>query len=423
MKERNDLSPALRARPVLIHHDGALGDLLLSLPAIRIIRQRAHVVHIAGRADVVRFFRDTGVVDDAMPSDHPLFLSLYGTDPDDGARTFFSSYDKVFVFTRNGESPLAESLRSIAGDVQTILTIPPDDHPDHCAVYRVRQIERIDAYARLEGGAGVNAPKTLMRRHHNRHKRQPFKLMAEKMSLFADTHTVTDTHTFFGVRRPAFSCNCAVDPSPAGSADVNLPFLTIPERAREEAREFLAGCGFDGTKPLVAIHPGSGGKRKCWPVARFIACLEHLERNAGVFPLIVTGPADDEAAEVFEDFLRRTGLRAAHARKRDLVTIAALLAECSLYIGNDSGMSHLASVVNGNVVAVFGPTDPRVWRPVGKRVRVVASDEPCAPCCDERSRICSERTCLELINVGMVLEEASRFLQMSRKFVMDSNPG
>ncbi|MCK7512989.1 MAG: hypothetical protein MZV70_59190 [Desulfobacterales bacterium] len=78
-------------------------------------------------------------------------------------------------------------------------------------------------------------------------------------------------------------------------------------------------------------------------------------------------------------------MRAAHARKLDLMTIAALLAACSLYIGNDSGISHLASVVNGNVVAVFGPTDPRVWRPVGKGVRVVASDEPCAPCGDERS--------------------------------------
>jgi ADP-heptose:LPS heptosyltransferase len=410
--DKGDIPPAPRVCHVFIHHDGALGDLLLSLPAIRIIRQCAHVVHIAGRADAVRFLRDTGVVDEVMPSDHPLFLSLYGSDPDDRSCTFLSSYDRVFLFTRNGESPLAESFRSISGDVHTILTIPPDDHPVHCAVYRVQQIDLIDAYTRLEGG--VYAPKTLMRRHHNRHKRQRLKQMVDHTKSGILKNKPDDAHRRLqqGLEalRPAFSCNCVVDPSPAGSADVNLPFLTIPERAREEAREFLAGCGFDGIKPLVAIHPGSGGKRKCWSVARFIACLEHLERNAGVFPVIVTGPADDGAAKAFEDFCGRTGLQAAHARNVDLMTIAALLAECRLYIGNDSGISHLAAAVNGNVVAVFGPTDPRVWRPAGKGVRVVASGEPCAPCGDERSRACSGRTCLESVSVARVLEEAGRFL-------------
>jgi heptosyltransferase III len=55
----------------------------------------------------------------------------------------------------------------------------------------------------------------------------------------------------------------------------------------------------------------------------------------------------------------------------DLVEVAATLAVCQSYLGNDSGISHLAAAVGTPVTALFGPTDPAVWRPLGPAVRVV----------------------------------------------------
>jgi ADP-heptose:LPS heptosyltransferase len=63
----------------------------------------------------------------------------------------------------------------------------------------------------------------------------------------------------------------------------------------------------------------------------------------------------------------------------DLYELACWLAGASLYVGNDSGITHLAAAAGAPVVALFGPTDPAVWAPRGPRVRVVATGRPGEP--------------------------------------------
>jgi len=58
-----------------------------------------------------------------------------------------------------------------------------------------------------------------------------------------------------------------------------------------------------------------------------------------------------------------------------LRTLAGVLARCSVYVGNDSGVSHLAAAVGAPTVAIFGPTDPRVWGPRGPRVQTVGGPD------------------------------------------------
>lgn len=117
------------------------------------------------------------------------------------------------------------------------------------------------------------------------------------------------------------------------------------------------------------LHPGSGGRAKCWPVRRFIE-LAHRLRDDGMGVSFMLGPAE---MDWHGDEWRR--MLADHAPviiESDLWGVAKHMSAADLYVGNDAGSTHLAASVGTPTVVIFGPTDPRVWRPMGGRVRVVA---------------------------------------------------
>lgn len=119
----------------------------------------------------------------------------------------------------------------------------------------------------------------------------------------------------------------------------------------------------------AVLHPGSGGIDKCWPAADFAAIGRHLA-GIGLQPLVLLGPVEAERMpETSRSELRRD-LPVIEAVS--LGDAARLIAAARLYVGNDSGISHLAAAVGTPSVAVFGPTDPNIWRPLGKHVSVAA---------------------------------------------------
>ncbi len=110
---------------------------------------------------------------------------------------------------------------------------------------------------------------------------------------------------------------------------------------------------------FAVIHPFAGSPRKRWPLARF---EELARRLARLLPVEwCAGPEDD-----------LPGAR----RFDDLYQLACWLSSARIYIGNDSGSTHLAAAVGTPVVALFGPTDPAVWAPRGPRVAIAATPEP-----------------------------------------------
>jgi ADP-heptose:LPS heptosyltransferase len=114
---------------------------------------------------------------------------------------------------------------------------------------------------------------------------------------------------------------------------------------------------------FLALHPGSGSPRKNWPAQRFAALAERLA--AGCPFLVVEGPADERAAAP----LRRPP--AVIARGLSLRGLGALLSRAGLFVGNDSGVAHLAAAFGAPTLALFGPTSAAVWAPLGPRVRVL----------------------------------------------------
>ena len=91
--------------------------------------------------------------------------------------------------------------------------------------------------------------------------------------------------------------------------------------------------------------------------------------------------------------------------------LAAILKQCDLYVGNDSGITHLAAAVGTPVVALFGPTDHQVWAPRGKSVSILHGKTDCAPCSREKMQVCPEQRCMETITVEEVYGKVAKMLQ------------
>jgi ADP-heptose:LPS heptosyltransferase len=127
----------------------------------------------------------------------------------------------------------------------------------------------------------------------------------------------------------------------------------------------LAVTGIDTDE--VLIHPGSGSPTKNWPAAHFASVIRHMD----VPVRLVVGEADAEAAAAVDTCL---GERVPRLERLSLEALAARLAGCRAYVGNDSGVSHLAGLCGAHCVVLFGPTDPRVWRPLGPGVHVLPFD-------------------------------------------------
>jgi heptosyltransferase III len=148
-----------------------------------------------------------------------------------------------------------------------------------------------------------------------------------------------------------------------------LPELDLSGEARAAGRTQLRARGLKG-RP-VAVHPGSGGKAKKWPVDRFAEVIRRL-RETGRDVVAVLGESDGEESA----FLARELAGLPVLDNLPLVELAAVLSECGAYVGNDSGITHLAAAVGLPVVALFGPSDPETWAPRGRGgVRVLCAPE------------------------------------------------
>jgi ADP-heptose:LPS heptosyltransferase len=147
----------------------------------------------------------------------------------------------------------------------------------------------------------------------------------------------------------------------------HFPRLTPCPAFAHEADELLGK-----RKACAVLHPGSGSARKNWPAQRFITLAQELE-GKGLSIAWIAGPAEEGRYQVPPS---HTVIRNA-----PLPVLVHVFARANLYIGNDSGISHLAAASGAPSVVLFGSSDPAVWRPLGKMVTIiVAHRRPCFPC-------------------------------------------
>jgi ADP-heptose:LPS heptosyltransferase len=188
----------------------------------------------------------------------------------------------------------------------------------------------------------------------------------------------------------------------------STPELHLKESDREWAGNFWKSKGMtpEERSKVIVLHPGSGGKKKVWPLDRFLTLAHTVQNQLGSRILVVLGPA--EGPEDQMAFERMGPTPPILAKGLTLLQLASVMKGCRFFVGNDSGISHMAAALGLATVAIFGPTDRRVWSPRGEKTFVVSRDVYCSPCPQERFFQCKGLECLRGIGIGEVLEGLKR---------------
>jgi ADP-heptose:LPS heptosyltransferase len=269
-------------------HPGALGDVLLAVPALRALRERHATVMLAAQPRIADLLLALGIVDDACAVDR---LGLDALFVDDDARARLFGADHVVCWLGARDPDFKRRLCAQAPSVTVAPSVGEDIVWEH-----------------LLRTAAPEAP-------------------------------------------------AIVDP------------IVVPEAARAAGRDLLVKAGWDGESRLLIVHPGAGSAPKRWPVDGFASAINAAALDRALTVALHQGPADAEAVAA----LVRKLAAPLVLEDPPLPALAGALAHAAAYVGNDSGVSHLAAAVGVYAVVLFVAANLR-WRPWSATGRLLTVD-------------------------------------------------
>lgn len=181
--------------------------------------------------------------------------------------------------------------------------------------------------------------------------------------------------------------------------NVDYIALHVPDEHKRHASEVLLAAGSRPNTLRLAIGAGASyGSAKCWPPDRFADFANRFlaERDADIFLFGTPGELPVSTAIVAGMTHKPIDLTG----KTAIADLPALLSQCHLFLGNDSGAMHVAAAVGLPTVAVFGPTDPGGTSPVTTRFSIVQQKPYCSPCFLKRCP--TDHRCMKAVTPGMV---------------------
>ncbi|HZS78734.1 MAG TPA: glycosyltransferase family 9 protein [Ktedonobacteraceae bacterium] len=203
--------------------------------------------------------------------------------------------------------------------------------------------------------------------------------------------------------------------------------VPISDEERQAAKELVYGTASVSERPIIAMHPGSGGysTARRWAPERFAQLADRLYADVGGQLLLVGGPEEVELHQYILRQMKSSMPARSLAGKGNIRVAAAILEQADLFIGNDSGLMHLAAAVGTPTVAIFGLTNWNAWGPYTgddpqRKAVVVKMNLPCMPCFYRGHELgtpegCLTRDCLALLGVDPVAVAARRLLRETEK--------
>ncbi|OGP92905.1 MAG: hypothetical protein A2156_10120 [Deltaproteobacteria bacterium RBG_16_48_10] len=192
--------------------------------------------------------------------------------------------------------------------------------------------------------------------------------------------------------------------------------LHIPVEDQSYIESFFKKIPFYPRKPLIAIHPGTSLKTayKRWGPEQYSLLAGRLIRELEASVIFTWGPGELKWVDGIRTGMKEESILA--PQTQTLTQLGEIFRRCDLYIGSDSGPTHIASFVDVPVIAIYGPTDPVVNEPLGRHMKI-RKDVGCNPC---RNRNCKELHCLEVITVDDVFKGAKELLSITGSRVDES---
>lgn len=329
---------------ILVIHQGALGDVILSFPAlVALNREREARLAILCKDQVGQVACDLRVVATHFALESARFCGLFAKDMPHGMKAFLDHYDRIVLigFSDDMSHHIRQHHR---GQTYRITPRPSAEKEIHVADHITRHMQA-NGLLRNSNDWGIRELKIEDRRS---------KIRARVSSLW---HPVIE----------------------------KTPSL------REQ--------------DVVLIHPGAGSRRKRWAVDNFMTVAHAMRDMRGAQVIFLTGPAESDLLPLVKK--QAQGQFQIH-QIEDLSEVMTFMRAARCFIGNDSGLAHLAAIMGVPTVAIFGPSSPRRWAPLGKAVKVLRGASDCAPCFEIAKANCDAPQCLTGVSVDMVLDAAKQ---------------
>jgi heptosyltransferase-3 len=283
---------------ILVIRGGAIGDFLLTLPALKLLRDEFPSAHleILGYKHIIALVENRGYADSVRSIDYAPLASFFSRDGELPAELaqYFRSFQQIISYLFDPDEIFASNLKR-CGVKNLIKASPQINDGEHAARQLARPLEQLGLF--LEDAAAMLYPN---------------------------------------------------------------------KEDRMFAKKFLERSA----RPLLALHPGSGGERKNWALENWRELGDWLVDSMQPSTLLVViGEADESRAQQLKESWAKRPV--CFAQNLPLPQVAAVLEQCAVFIGHDSGISHLAAAVGTSSLLLFGPTDPEIWAPANERVKTI----------------------------------------------------
>ncbi len=318
---------------IVLLHPGALGDVILSLPAIAQLRKRfpSASLTIAGNVDylapIISGYAERAISLSSLPL-HRLYA--HGSLSSEEV-LFWKSFDRIVSWTGADDPEFVKNIKEIHGDACVASWKPQPGETRH--------VSRL--FARTLG----------------------FESSADR--------------------------------------DLESPHIRLDSKVRHGGMQWLSRRGWSDRDSVIALHPGAGSKAKRWPLSRFISLARKLVFQEKLKLLIIEGPAESGLAGHMGQHLPASEV--IRAESIPLGLLAAVMEQCRVFIGNDSGIAHLAAALKVPSVVLFGPALPQHWAPLGEKIVVLRDPHNCGGCASGHKN----HTCLENISVEEVFRNST----------------
>jgi lipopolysaccharide heptosyltransferase II len=188
-------------------------------------------------------------------------------------------------------------------------------------------------------------------------------------------------------------------------------YMAKDQSSERRIADMFAQSGISDTDTVVAMHPASSCPSKRWDVFHFAEVADELAKDHGIRIVIIAGPHDKKFGDGMSAAMKQPHLNL--SGKTSVSDIASILRRSKLFISNDSGPVHISCAVGTPVISIFGRNDrglsPKRWAPVGPKDVALHKDVGCVACLSHNCKL--GYRCLEAISAGEVLEAARRILR------------
>jgi len=305
-------------RVLVIRQHDMLGDFLLATPVLRALRQRFPQAHLGVVAR--KYFADTLV-------HHPFI-------------------DQALIFHEHGKDWTPEKLRAFwrqlrsRWDLVVVLNTVSHSFTSDVLSHFSQALYVLGSEHFIFPGCTRNFFYNLIAPYDAREKHQSERNLDIVRYIGVDTQDLSEV-------------------------------MRVSDAERDIAGKRLQGLGLRSEAPVVGIHVGAGKIMNRWPADRFAAVAQRLREKYGAQIILFWGAKEADLAEQFCAQLLFKPIKVPPASLREL---AAYFTHCDVLLCNDTGVMHIGAAVGVSLLAIFGPTDPKEWKPIGKNFMAIRGE-------------------------------------------------